>query len=61
MFAGTNLADTLAASLTEIVLYSLILYETIGSNDLGSNFWNQGRTEEIKERYVHLTDVEDDK
>lgn len=27
---------------------------------LGSNFWNQGRTEEIKERYVHLTDVEDD-
>lgn len=28
---------------------------------LGSNFWNQGRTEEIKERYVHLTDVEDDR
>lgn len=24
---------------------------------IGSNFWNQGRTEEIKERYVHLGDV----
>ena len=23
---------------------------------IGSNFWNQGRTEEIKERYVHLDD-----
>lgn len=21
---------------------------------IGSNFWNQGRTEEIKDRYVHL-------
>lgn len=27
---------------------------------LGSNFWNQGRTEEIKERYVHLDDVPDE-
>ena len=27
---------------------------------IGTNFWNQGRTEEIKERYVHLTDIEDD-
>ena len=28
---------------------------------IGSNFWNAGRTEEIKERYVHLndTDLED--
>lgn len=25
---------------------------------IGTNFWNQGRTEEIKERYVHLTDIE---
>ena len=25
---------------------------------IGSNFWNQGRTQEIKERYVHLDDVE---
>lgn len=24
---------------------------------LGSNFWNQGRTEEIKDRYVHLGEV----
>lgn len=26
--------------------------------DIGSHFWNQGRTEEIKERYVHLDDHE---
>ena len=25
---------------------------------LGSNFWNQGRTEEIKDRYVHLGETE---
>lgn len=25
---------------------------------IGTNFWNQGRTQEIKERYVHLTDHE---
>lgn len=25
---------------------------------IGSNFWNQGRTQEIKERYVHLDDIE---
>ena len=25
---------------------------------IGSNFWNQGRTEEIKERYVHLDNHE---
>lgn len=25
---------------------------------IGSNFWNQGRTQEIKERYVHLGDNE---
>ncbi len=24
---------------------------------LGTNFWNQGRTQEIAERYVHLTDI----
>jgi ribonucleoside-triphosphate reductase len=27
---------------------------------IGTNFWNQGRTEEINERYVHLTDIEED-
>lgn len=26
---------------------------------LGTNFWNQGRTQEIKERYVHLDDHEE--
>lgn len=25
---------------------------------IGTNFWNQGRTEEIKERYVHVDDHE---
>ena len=25
---------------------------------IGSHFWNQGRTQEIKERYVHLDDHE---
>lgn len=25
---------------------------------IGTNFWNAGRTEEINERYVHLTDIE---
>lgn len=27
---------------------------------IGTNFWNKGRTEEIAERYVHLTDTEAD-
>lgn len=27
---------------------------------IGTNFWNQGRTEEINERYVHLTDIAED-
>ena len=26
---------------------------------LGSNFWNQGRTEEIKDRYVHLGETQE--
>ena len=32
--------------------------ETSGINGgyIGNNFWNQGRTQEIKERYVHLDD-----
>lgn len=25
---------------------------------IGTNFWNQGRTAEIKDRYVHLDDHE---
>lgn len=28
--------------------------ETEGVKDIGSHFWNYGRTQEIKERYVHL-------
>lgn len=27
---------------------------------LGTNFWGKGRTQEIKERYVHLTDIAED-
>lgn len=39
------------------VLHSPYKYqETEGIKDLGTNFWNQGRTQEIKERYVHLDD-----
>ena len=25
--------------------------------DIGSNFWNQGRTQEIKERVLHVDDM----
>ena len=28
--------------------------ETEGRKDIGANFWNQGRTNEIRDRYVHL-------
>ena len=44
-----------------IILYSLVpfkYYENRGIFDIGTNCWNQGRTEEIKDRFVHLTDVE---
>ena len=37
------------------IVYSLSKYrETEGIKDIGSHFWNYGRTQEIKERYVHL-------
>lgn len=32
--------------------------KTEGIKDIGSHFWNAGRTEEIKERYVHIDDHE---
>jgi hypothetical protein len=38
-------------------LYSLFpskYCENRGRKDIGLNDWNQGRTQEIKERYVHL-------
>lgn len=28
--------------------------ETEGIKDIGTQFWNQGRTEEIKDRVLHL-------
>ena len=38
------------------VLYSPYKYrETEGIKDLGTNYWSQGRTQEIKERVVHLS------
>ena len=37
------------------IVYSPNKYrETEGIKDIGLNDWNQGRTQEIKERYVHL-------
>lgn len=37
------------------IVYSLEKYrETEGKKDIGSNFWNYGRTQEIKDRVVHL-------
>ena len=39
------------------IVYSLKKYrETEGKKDIGSNFWNYGRTQEIKDRVVHLDD-----
>lgn len=43
-----------------IRLYSLLpnkYRETEGSKDIGSNFWNAGRTQEIKERVLHVDDM----
>ena len=30
--------------------------ETEGRKDIGANFWNQGRTQEIRDRVVHLSE-----
>ena len=39
----------------DCIVYSPYKYrETEGIKDIGLNDWNQGRTQEIKERYVHL-------
>ena len=43
--------------LNDRILYSLFpnkYRETEGIKDIGTQFWNQGRTEEIKERVLHL-------
>ena len=43
----------------DCIVYSPNKYrEAEGIKDIGSNFWNQGRTQEIKERVVHLGDNE---
>lgn len=39
----------------DCIVYSPNKYrETEGIKDIGTNFWNQGRTQEIKERALHL-------
>jgi len=41
------------------IVYSPNKYrETEGIKDIGSHFWNAGRTEEIRDRFVHLDDQE---
>lgn len=47
-----------ASYLDEEIVYSPNKYrETEGSKDIGSNFWNAGRTQEIKERVLHVDDM----
>lgn len=37
------------------IVYSLFKYrENEGTKDIGSQYWNPGRTEEIRDRFVHL-------
>lgn len=50
---STTIIRTLIIS--DCIVYSLNKYREIeGSKDIGANYWNQGRTNEIKDRYVHL-------
>ena len=35
-------------------LYSLLPNEIWGKKDLGENLWNEGRTDEIRNRVLHL-------
>lgn len=37
-------------------LFPLKYLEREGIKDIGTNFFNQGRTDEIRNRYVHLDD-----
>ena len=37
-------------------LFPLKYLEREGTKDIGTNFFNQGRTDEIRNRYVHLDD-----
>ena len=37
-------------------LFPLKYFEREGIKDIGTNFFNQGRTDEIRKRYVHLDD-----
>ena len=45
--------------LSNCIVYSPNKYrETEGIKDIGSNFWNDGRTDEIAHRFVHLDNHE---
>lgn len=51
------IAGNFAINKYKQILYSLLpnkYRETEGTKDIGSHFWNFGRTQEIKERVVHL-------
>nr|DAE82967.1 MAG TPA: anaerobic ribonucleoside triphosphate reductase [Caudoviricetes sp.] len=39
-------------------LFPVKYVERQGAKDIGTNFWNHGRTQEIKERFVHLDNHE---
>ena len=50
---GINLVDLPINN--DGIVYSPNKYrETEGIKDIGTNYWNQGRTQEIKERVLHL-------
>ena len=50
---GINLVDLPISN--DGIVYSPNKYrETEGIKDIGTNYWNQGRTQEIKERVLHL-------
>ena len=50
---GINLVD-LPINNDGIVCSPNKYRETEGIKDIGTNYWNQGRTQEIKERVLHL-------
>jgi len=39
-------------------LFPLKYYENRGIKDVGVNFWNDGKTQEIASRYKHIDDHE---
>lgn len=71
MFCWDNPAinELIVTVLTEDYIPPIILGEEELGGDLtqqyivdgiGTNYWGKGRTQEIKERYVHMTDIAED-